>query len=71
LLTAMVIALFAGAIFLDYIPRRKDRKKRDNLVYGMLLAISFVILLLFSVGVSVPSPSKAIDSVVRMIVPIK
>ncbi len=71
MLTAIVIALFAGAIFFDYIPGRKSRKKKDNVAYGMLLALSFLILLLFSVGVNVPSPSKAIHDVVKLIAPIK
>lgn len=71
MLTAMVIALFAGVVFLDYIPGRKSRKKKDNVVYTMLLTLSFIILLLFSVGVNVPSPSKAIHDVVKLIAPIK
>jgi hypothetical protein len=67
----MVIALFAGVMLLDYIPGWKSRKKKVNLVYGMMLALSLLILFLFSVGVNVPSPSKAIHSVVKMIAPIK
>jgi uncharacterized membrane protein YozB (DUF420 family) len=67
----MVIALFAGAVFLDFIPRRKSRKKKENIVCGLLIAVSFVVLFLFSVGVKVPSPSKAIHDIVKMIAPIK
>jgi len=69
-LTAIIIALFAGAIFLDYIPGWQHRRKKDNLVYGMLLALSFGILFLFTVGITVPSPSNAIYNIVKMIIPI-
>lgn len=65
----MVIALFAGAIIFDYVPGRKSRKKKENLIYGTLLALSFVILFLFSVGVNIPSPAKGIEDVVKLIVP--
>ncbi len=71
MLTAMVIALFAGAIIFDYVPGRKSRKKKENLIYGTLLALSFVILFLFSVGVNIPSPAKGIEDVVKLIVPIR
>ncbi len=69
--TAMVIALFAAAMFLDYIPGWKSRKKRGNLVYSMLLTISFIILFLFSVDVKLPSPSIVIQDFIETMIPLK
>ncbi len=69
--TAMVIALFAAAVFLDYIPGWKSRNKRGKLVYGLLFAVGFLILFLFSVDVKLPSPSIVIQDFIETMIPLK
>ncbi len=71
MLTVIVLALFTGAILLDFLPKIKKRQKKVNIVYCLLLVLSFGILMLYSFGVKVPSPTQAIEAVVKMIVPVK
>ncbi len=71
MLAIMIIALFAGIVIIDYIPNRKNRKRKINVFYGIVLASSFCILLLYGLGVVLPSPTAAIEDIVKTIVPVK
>ncbi len=71
MIAGIVIVLFTGIVFFDYIPRRKNRKKKENIFYAAVLAVSFFILMLYSLGFDLPSPTKAIESIVKAVVPIK
>jgi len=64
MLTLIVVLLYAAVVVLDLLPFDK-RPKMQNAVYCALLLISFVVLLLFSFGVEVPSPSGPIQSFVQ------
>lgn len=71
MLTGIVIIVFIGIILFDFIPNRKSRKKKENVFYGAILAVSFCILALYSLGVTLPSPTKAIENIVKSVVPIE
>jgi hypothetical protein len=71
MLVGIVIAIFVGVVFFDYIPGRKSRKRKENIFYGTVLAVSFGILVLFTFEVALPSPTKAIEDLVKMVVPIE
>ena len=71
MLTAIVLVLFALTAALDWLPDIKRRPKKEAVVYGLLWAFGLAILFLYSVGVSVPSPSGAIRNMVKAIFPVK
>ncbi len=71
MLTGIVIALFAGLVLFGYVPGRKKRRRKENIFYAAALAVSFAVLILYSLSITLPSPTKAIDGIVRMVVPIK
>lgn len=71
MLTGIVLALFVGIVLIDYIPNRKSRKRKENVFYGAVLTVSFFIVLLYSLGVTLPSPTEAIEGIVKAIVPVK
>lgn len=51
----IVILLFAGVVFWDYIPVVKAGNKKRTWIYGAFLAVSFCVLLLYSLDVPLPS----------------
>ena len=59
-----VLLLYAAVVAFDLLPLKK-REKKQNAVYIVLLAISFVTLMLFSLGVELPSPSEPIKALVQ------
>ena len=64
MLTLIVVLLYAAVVVLDLLPFDK-RPKMQNAVYCVLLLISFGVLMLFSFGVEIPSPSVPIQSFVQ------
>ncbi len=71
MLAGIIIIIFAGILFIDFIPNRKSRKRKEKIFYGIVLAVSFCILMLYCAGYTLPSPTEGIESVVKMIVPVK
>lgn len=71
MLTGIVIAVFLGIILFDFIPYRKSRKRKENIFFCVVLAVCFCILALYSFGFTLPNPTKAIESIVKSVVPIK
>lgn len=62
MLTAIILLLFALILILDYLPGFKSRVKRANFVYALFLAVSFCVLLLYSLDVPIPGPTRAIQA---------
>ena len=71
MLTGIVAVTFIGIVLIDFFPHRKNRKRKENIFYGAALAVSFLILVLYSLGFSLPNPTEAIESIVKTIVPIE
>lgn len=67
MLTAIVIFLFAGAIVFDFRPKLKNEPKKSKIIYLSLICVSFIVLILYSFNISVPSPAGSIDSFVKSI----
>lgn len=66
---ALVVSVLA--VLLDYyIPGRQKRKRAENVFCLLALTAGIGILLLYSLDVPLPNPTKAIESVIEMIVPI-
>lgn len=62
MLTAIILILFALILVLDYLPGFKSRVKRANFVYAFFLAVSLCVLLLYSLDVPIPGPTRAIQA---------
>jgi hypothetical protein len=60
MLTAIVLFLFLFVILFDRLTLLKKTDKREKIIYYFLMSISFVILILYSFDISVPSPSSVI-----------
>lgn len=70
MLTAIVLSFFTLVAALDYLPGRKGRPMRVNAAYGVLLALSFCVLLLHSFNIPVPGPTGPIRAAVEKLCPI-
>jgi hypothetical protein len=68
MLTVIVIMLYAFVILFDFIPRRKERPVIAVVVYCAIMAVSFMVLILYSLGIQVPGPSEAIENMVNTLV---
>lgn len=66
MLTFIVLLVFAGTVVFDLLPLKK-RPKKQNAVYLALLSAGFIVLMLYSLGVEVPSPAKPITALVKML----
>lgn len=56
----LVLLLFFAILALAYRPRLSKAQTREKAVYLSLLLISFCVLVLYSLDISVPSPSTGI-----------
>ncbi len=69
MLTAIVIFLYIFML-IDYKYALKDCGKKAKLIYCGCLAISFLVLILFTIGISLPSPTilirNAIDTFIQI-----
>ncbi|MCZ8517717.1 hypothetical protein O9H85_36505 [Paenibacillus filicis] len=61
---ALIVA-FTVLTLLELPGLLKKRQWAEIAVYSMLLMIGFVLSLLLTVGIEVPNPDKAIQSVIR------
>ncbi|MPM09260.1 hypothetical protein SDC9_55576 [bioreactor metagenome] len=67
MLTVIVLLLYTLVIVFDFVPTRKERKIKGNIVYWSILSISFCVLILYSLDIEVPSPSGPIRYIVEKI----
>jgi hypothetical protein len=67
MLIAIVIALYTLIVFFDFLPKRSLRDKKCGILYGVLLSVSFCVLILYCLDIPVPSPSVPIKQVVEML----
>jgi hypothetical membrane protein len=68
MVTAIVFVLFFLTFFVDFLPNAKKLKLRDSIIYCALLSISFAILMLYSVGITVPGPTEPIKHIVELFI---
>jgi len=54
-------------IFLELIPFYKEKKRKLFWVYCSLLSLSWILLLLISIGITIPSPAVFIKKIVTTI----
>ena len=66
---AIILAVFIVVLAADFPLLRQSTSLLEKLVYIVLMAFSFCILLLNALGVSLPSPSQWIITAVKAIIP--
>jgi hypothetical protein len=72
MLTVIVLLLFAAVIVFDFVPQAKQgAAKKDKAVYLAIIAVSFIVLLLYSFNITVPSPTGPIQSIVKSLFNVK
>ena len=65
MMPAIVVALYAAVLAFDFRVRLADRPKGAKALYLTLMAVSFFVLMLYALGVNVPSPAKPIQEAVQ------
>lgn len=60
MLILVLIILFAAIIISDFLPKIKTWPKRDSFVYCVILSAGFIILIIFSINVSIAGLTKHI-----------
>ena len=64
MIPCIILILFFVGIWVDFLPKRNTQTRRELVLYGVLLAGAFFILILASIGLLLPSPNLFIKQVV-------
>ena len=65
--TTFVIILFLCALLIDYFPSFKKTENKKKIVNGSIYILTFIVLILFTFKITVPSPSDFIKMVIESI----
>ncbi|WP_432661823.1 hypothetical protein R9X47_14755 [Wukongibacter baidiensis] len=66
----MYILIILGYLIIgiiEIVPLYKNNKKKELVVYSIFFSAAFIISLLLSLGVKIPSPAKPIETIVNTI----
>lgn len=66
-MVALVIIVYGLIVLLDTVPIYKEKPRKDFWVSTSLLAISFIVSVLLSFGMDIPSPAGPIKQLINMI----
>lgn len=64
---ALVVLVYGLIVLLDIVPIYKDKPKKDFWVSTSLLTVSFIITVLLSFGINIPSPAGPLKQLINMI----
>lgn len=67
MVTAIVIVVFAVIAVHEMIPIMRTGRKLELLLYVTLLSLSFAVLFLATIGITLPGPTGVIKAIVRYI----
>lgn len=67
MLPFIIVILFIFVYLFDYKPVLKNGNTKEKILHGSIMAISFCILMLHSMGVSIPSPSDSIEKMIHAV----
>ena len=65
MLVTIVLILYLLVFVLDFMPERKRNSTRVNIFYGAALSVSFCVLILYWLDITVPGPTAPIKLVVE------
>ena len=63
--TFIVVLLFFLFILFDYLPQRTEGGIKEKAVYWSLLSAGFVVLILYTFDIRLPSPTGPIRAVIE------
>lgn len=69
MLTTIVIILYIAVILFDFLPTQKEWAVKERIIYWFLLAVSFCVLVLTSLGIHLSGPSEPIRSLIEWAIP--
>jgi len=67
MLPLIIVLLFIFVYLFDYKPVLMDGNTKEKILHGSIMAISFCILMLHSLGVQIPSPTDSIEKMIHSI----
>ncbi|WP_425449395.1 hypothetical protein [Dethiothermospora halolimnae] len=67
MITVLIILGYGLLIMLELPPLIKRKKKKELALYSVMMGCAFLISILLSVGVEIPSPAKPIEKIVMSI----
>jgi hypothetical protein len=60
-----IFLIYILIFFIEYIPLLKKKNYKDITLYSFLIALSLLINLLISLGITIPTPVKPIEIIVN------
>ncbi|SHJ63952.1 hypothetical protein [Tepidibacter formicigenes] len=60
----LIILAYLIIGFIEIVPLVKRNQRKELVLYSVMFGLAFVISILLSLGVKIPSPAKAIEKVV-------
>lgn len=63
----LVAVVYAAALVCDFCPRLQKGAKGEKILYVALMLVGLVPLVLFTLGVPVPSPAQPIQQAVKAV----
>ncbi len=69
MLTAIVLLVFAVVFMIDFLPLNRIISPKEKWVYGAFMLLSMGVLMMYSMDITVPSPSKLIINALDAIIP--
>jgi len=67
MVTVLVILGYIIIGFIEIVPLYKKKQKKELILYSITFTITFVMSVLLSLGVKIPSPAKPIEKIVLTI----
>ena len=67
MVTVLVILGYIIIGFIEIVPLYKKKQKKELILYSITFTIAFVMSVLLSLGIKIPSPAKPIEKIVLTI----
>lgn len=71
MLTVIMIILYFGVFFLDFLPNFPSGDRKGRWVYLAFFLASFTVIFLYSIDIMIPSPSPVIRMIVEKLFQVK
>lgn len=65
------VILYASTYLFDFSKIIKEKNKKISLIYGVLFALSFIVLILHETGFAIPSPAKPLKYLIATVLNLK
>ncbi|QZY54579.1 hypothetical protein [Crassaminicella profunda] len=64
----LIVLVYIVIGVIEIVPLVKKNQKKELILYSITFAAAFIISVLLSLGVKIPSPAKPIEKVVKMVI---